>query len=70
MFDIIEIKLLADLVAYELEKISETKKRNNSEAQREFDLRALLHKLSALEESKKWKNINYMMFLIAGIKKC
>ncbi|WP_279159606.1 hypothetical protein [Thomasclavelia cocleata] len=53
MFDIIEIKLLADLVAYELEKISETKKRNNSEAQREFDLRALLHKLSALEESKK-----------------
>lgn len=67
--DIIEIKILGDLVGDELERMYKNRVKNNSEAQREFDLRTLLHKLRAIEGNRKWKNINYMMFLTAGAKR-
>ena len=50
--DIIEIKILADLVADELERIYK-KGKNVHERQREFDLRMLLHKLSVIEKTRK-----------------
>lgn len=50
--DIIEIKILADLVADELERIYK-KGKNVHERQIEFDLRMLLHKLSVIEKTRK-----------------
>lgn len=50
--DIIEIKILADLVADELERIYK-KEKNAHERQIEFDLRMLLHKLSVIEKTRK-----------------
>ncbi|WP_286154637.1 hypothetical protein [Thomasclavelia cocleata] len=51
--DIIEIKILGDLVGDELERMYKNRVKNNSEAQREFDLRTLLHKLRAIEGNRK-----------------
>lgn len=51
--DIIEVKILANLVVDELERMYKTKEKNNSEAQREFDLRMLLHKLEIIEKNEK-----------------
>lgn len=50
--DIIEIKILADLVADELKRIYK-KEKNVHERQIEFDLRMLLHKLSVIEKTRK-----------------